>query len=60
MELYLSGIGITKLHTTITEGRQVGPRLTRMNANAKPFFGGFFQHRANNSKACPIQKPTEC
>ena len=37
MELHLSGISITKLHTTIAEGPQVGPRLTKMNANMEPF-----------------------
>ena len=37
MDLPLSGIAVTKIHTTITEGPQVGMGLTRINANVDPF-----------------------
>ena len=37
MERHLGGTTIFKLHTTIAEGPQVGPSLTRMNANVEPF-----------------------
>ena len=60
MELHLGGIAITKIHTTIVEGPQVGPSITRMNANVEPFLVFSFQHIATNSKSCTIKKPTEC
>ena len=38
MELHLSGFANTKLYITIAEGPQVGPRLTKGNANVDPFW----------------------
>ena len=57
MELHLGGSANAELHTTIAEGPQVEPRLTRMNAIVEPFFGGVLQLRTIVSKTYTIEKP---
>ena len=54
MEPPLSGIAVTKIHTTIAEGPYVGLRLTRMNANVDPFLVVSF-----STDQQPIQNPVQ-